>query len=202
MEKVQPKLAMHIRIPSSKRTLLLDWIVPAVLVASLFGNVALSRRVRILQTTLDQTGTLAVGDTAPEPTLRTVEGRQVKLDYRSSPKGTLIYYFDPHCGWCRRNSPNFREAEAAAVRQGYRVVSYTTSLLGLDNYQVSAAHAAPVLTDDDTNVRTALRLRGTPQTLVVDRSGRVLKNWEGAYTGPTAREIEAFFRVHLPGLLK
>jgi hypothetical protein len=43
-----------------------------------------------------------------------------------------------------------------------------------------------------------MRLKGTPQTLLIDKEGRVLKNWQGAYIGLNHADIQKYFQVRLP----
>jgi len=48
--------------------------------------------------------------------------------------------------------------------------------------------------------RLALKLGGTPQTIVVSPEGKVQRNWFGAYADNT-NEVESALGVTLPGLL-
>jgi peroxiredoxin len=142
---------------------------------------------------------LAVGERAPEFRARDLNGRTEQIRYGAAKRGTLIYYFSPQCGWCKRNAANFR-ALAARLAPDYQVVSYTADLTGVQKYLEAAHHEAHVVTDDDADIRRTLKLTGTPETILVSPSGRVVKNWEGAYSGATQREIESYFGVRLPGI--
>ena len=41
---------------------------------------------------------------------------------------------------------------------------------------------------------------GTPQTLLLDPQGKILKNWRGAYQGSLRKEVERVLALSLPGL--
>jgi hypothetical protein len=49
-----------------------------------------------------------------------------------------------------------------------------------------------------TAFRAKYRLGGTPQTLLIGKTGRVEKVWTGAYLGATKAEIEKTFSVTIP----
>jgi hypothetical protein len=59
----------------------------------------------------------------------------------------------------------------------------------------------PVVTRLPSDVVIDYRLGGTPQTIVVDAEGRVIKTWMGAYQRTTRQEIETQLNVDLPELM-
>ena len=130
---------------------------------------------------------------------RTSRGESVKVSYAKADKGTVLYHFSPGCGWCVRNAPNFK-ALRDQISARYQVVSYTETTAGLDKFVASTTDPGVVLTDGRTSIRRSLKLRGTPETIVLDRNGTVVRSWEGAYSGDRQKELEQFFGVHLPGL--
>jgi hypothetical protein len=42
----------------------------------------------------------------------------------------------------------------------------------------------------------------TPLTLVLSSDGEILKSWVGAYSGHTQKEVESYFGITLPGLVR
>ncbi|MBV9760041.1 MAG: hypothetical protein JO340_05715 [Acidobacteriaceae bacterium] len=174
-----------------------------ILAASLALNVLLAWQLKRSRPAVLQMHGLAVGEAVPEFRAREViPGASDVIEqirYSDAPKGTLIYYFSPNCRWCQKNAANFA-ALAARVGREYRVVSYTPDVDGLPKYLLAAHHEAPVFTDDGADIRKTLKLTGTPETLLVSKSGRVVRNWEGAYIPGTQQEIESYFGVRLPGL--
>lgn len=175
-----------------------EWILPGLLVCSLGGNLWLAQRLRSTEKSILKASRLTPGEFIPAIDARLDTGQPRRLDWSGS-KITLIYYFDPGCGWCRRNGPAFR-ALVDQIGDGVIVYSYTPDLSGLEEFRHQTLHTPTVITDDREDLRRILRLRGTPQTLVIDTAGRVLKNWGGAYTGAIRTEIQEYFHVHLPVL--
>jgi len=54
----------------------------------------------------------------------------------------------------------------------------------------------------DAKTAKETKLTGTPEMIVVSREGKVERDISGAFTGPTQKEVEAAFDIHLPGLLQ
>jgi peroxiredoxin len=144
--------------------------------------------------------TLREGDSVPAVTLLSLDGRPVTLAYGIG-RNTILYYFSPDCPWSRRNSDNI-SALATATAGQFRFISYTPLTLKMEKYRQTNKAPEPILTDSDQPLRGLYKLTGTPQTLVISANGKVLRNWEGAYTGNLKTEIEKYFRVTLPGLSK
>jgi hypothetical protein len=174
-------------------------VLPALLVASLCANVLLVQKLRTSEQRLLVSTRLTTGEVVPAITARLEDGSLKVLNW-SGTTDTVFYYFDPGCSWCRRNGPAFAGL-LAGLRPGIRVYSYTSSLSGLEAFRRGTHHAAVVITDDKIDVKRTLRLWGTPQTLVIDGTGRVVKNWEGAYSGTVRSEIQDYFHVTVPEIL-
>jgi hypothetical protein len=48
--------------------------------------------------------------------------------------------------------------------------------------------------------RSSYGLGATPETIVISKEGRVVKNWIGAYVGENLSGVNQFFGVHLDGM--
>ena len=173
--------------------------LPIALVCSLVFNVQLTNRLKACRRSLTAARGVVAGDRLPVLRARASTGELVEISYSGAPKGTLLYYFSPGCGWCIRNAANFK-ALVDKIGAYYQVVSYTDTLLGMDEFRQRGGHPGLIVTDDVTNIRRDLKLGGTPQTIVIDRAGLVVKAWEGAYSGRILKDIEGYFGVQLPGL--
>jgi len=175
-----------------------QWMLPGLLAFSLGANLWLAHRLRLTEETVLRAGRLSPGEIVPAIGAKLDSGRPVRLDWAAQ-TATLIYYFDPGCGWCSRNEAAFG-ALVDQIGAGVKVYSYTSELRGLAEFRQQTHHVGLVITDDREDLRRILGLHGTPQTLVIDAAGRVLRNWAGAYTGPVRTEIQEYFHVHLPEL--
>jgi hypothetical protein len=61
----------------------------------------------------------------------------------------------------------------------------------------------PIYIRPDAEAVAAYRFgSATPQTLLIDSSGRIVHSWIGAYAGTVGKEIEDVFKIKLPGLVR
>ncbi len=180
-------------------TWLSEWILPTLLVASLGANLLLVQRLRSADKAIIESKHFVIGDTVPPINARLETGELRQLDW-STHKLTVIYYFDPGCGWCQRNAFAFASL-VGQLGTDVAVYSYTPTLRGLTEFKRQAHHVAPVLTDNQEDIRKVLKLAGTPQTLLIDKGGRVVQNWDGAYTGVVRAAIQHYFHISIPDIL-
>lgn len=125
-----------------------------------------------------------------------LEGRQSGLEFTYGSRSTVVYVFEPGCGWCVRN----REAIAALAGQAgesYRFVGLSLSDQGLGQYLADNPMPFEVYGGLDRETISSYELGGTPRTLVIGADGTVLRNWTGAYTGDVRSEIEAYFGISI-----
>jgi peroxiredoxin len=164
-------------------------------------NIALAHRLNTARNDALNLMNLVAGDSVPDIRGRSAAGELIDIRFANGARPTILYYFDPHCPWCKRNAANFN-ALVSAVQSRYNVLAYTAVLLNLNEYRTQTGLSVPVITDDATDIRRLLKLHGTPQTMVVGSDGKVVKNWEGAYSGATLTDIEKYFSVSLPGAVQ
>jgi peroxiredoxin len=167
------------------------------LVLSLLVNVLLARAITSARRELIRTQQLVPGDEVPELDVVDSEGRQTRFSFKGE-RPTVFYYFSPNCSWCKKNARNL-DSMVRAVGRSHRVISFTVDTIGLQAYIQAAGHTLPVYTDISDTVRTHLKLGGTPQTIVVSKEGRVVKNWRGAFVGALKKDVESYFSIALPG---
>lgn len=127
------------------------------------------------------------------------DGKPAELNFAQDSRSTVLYVLSPLCGWCKRNEANIKALTAQAGTH-FRFVGLSIEGTNLKDY-VAQNHAPfPVyLIGSQQQVRD-LHLDGTPQTVVIDPSGKVEKAWPGAYLASSQKEIEKFFGATLPGL--
>lgn len=127
------------------------------------------------------------------------DGKPALLNFAEDSRPTVVYVLSPLCGWCKRNEANIKTLMADAGSH-FRFVGLSIEGQNLKEY-IAENHAPfPVYLVSSQEQIKSLHLDGTPQTLVVDATGKVKKAWQGAYLESNQKEIEKFFGVKLPGL--
>jgi peroxiredoxin len=176
-------------------------VMSILLAISLAINVSQIRRIIVLQTGLEKhsvQGTLPLGSQVPsEFSARDLDGRMVTIRFTTSPVPTVLYVFRPSCVWCRRNSESIK-ALAQGTAGRYKLIGLSLAKTGLTEFVKEHDFQFPVYSDVPPAFTETLKLRVTPETLVISPSGSVLENWTGAYTGILKSLTENFFSIHLP----
>lgn len=183
-------------IRSKKGVLLL------LLGTSLGLNLLLAHRMRQVETRINGTlfhDQLQIGALVPPIIAKGLDGRSATVTYTGNARPTVLYIFTPQCGWCARNSANFM-ALLKARDQDNRFIALSLSEIGLQEYVRNNKLTIPVFAGLSSEMISAYKLSGTPQTLVISPEGRVVKNWQGAWISKQKSDIEAFFHVTLPGV--
>lgn len=179
----------------------------ALLAISVIVNYLLIARIKFLENNfayINEAGKLKVGDkVAPIELKNWLSGKQelVKFQINDKSQGTIFYFFSPRCGWCNRNLANIKELYTK-TEPTYQFIGLTTDDKGLKEYVESNNINYPIHTPVDFNSFRAYDFGGTPQTLVISNNGEVLATWPGAYTDDNKKEIESFFKITLPGLIR
>jgi peroxiredoxin len=122
-----------------------------------------------------------VGSTAPDFTLKELDGRQVKLsDYRNK-KTVLVAFWASWCGPCRMEMPSLEAFYEAHRSSGVEVLA-----LSIDDDAAAAQSYAeqnrlpfPVLLDNDEQAASEYHVAGIPVIYVVDPTGKVRFAHEG-----------------------
>ena len=179
-------------------TLKHGWIL--VLAVTMTFNVLLVQELRRRPPVPQPMPTVEVGAILPDITLSSYPSRSpVAVSYAKGRTGTILYYMSPGCGWCWRNEPNI-EALLTCVRDKYNFWAISAAFDGLNGYFGQQQPRYPLLVDDLGELREATNVSGTPTTIVVDNSGKVLEAWTGAYLNRTADLVSSYFDCSLPGL--
>ena len=171
-------------------------MVWTLLVASLGLNVAQGQKLRALGRGGE--ASLPIGSRVPPIDLASAEGESRRIAYTPDALPTIVYFFSPRCGWCKRNWDSLATLERA-TRGRYRLLAVTTADPDANR---DLARALPVSAGWRMSERSrhAYRFSGTPHTLVVSADGRVAGSWAGAYTGTTKEQVERFFQTRLPDI--
>lgn len=139
-------------------------------------------------------------DPAPNFTLRDTGGRVVRLtDYRG--KVVLLDFWATWCIPCRAEIPWFNEFGKEYEQRGFTVLGVDLDNSGRKAVMQYAARQKigyRILLGDETTVRQYGGIHALPETLLIDRDGRIA----GKHVGITSktdyeREIGALLRSHV-----
>lgn len=145
-------------IPSSRRQVL-KRLLPGALLAVAASVYALP---------------LAPAGLAPDFTLRTIDGQNLRLQEQRG-QVVLVNFWATWCGPCRQEMPHLNR-----LYEKYRASGFQLLGVNVDEDPRSAAALAtklgvkfPVLPDGDKKVSKLYDLSAMPQTVLIDRDGRV-----------------------------
>jgi hypothetical protein len=142
-------------------------------------------------------GALEEGQEVPALHVRDLNGQSVTITYGEAEKPTILYVLAPSCRWCRANTASIA-ALAKQLGEKYRIIGLSLSSDGLADFVPENRIEFPVYAGLDPSAKSSYRFGGTPETVVVSPTGRVLRKWDGAYLSDNKEEIERFFGVRLP----
>jgi peroxiredoxin len=170
---------------------------------SLVVNLLLAYRVKTLSDKIEALTapppTVEVGATVSPIKAHSLDGQTAVISYSDGEQPVVLYVFTPQCQWCARNLANLKTL--LAQKQGaYRFVALSLTDKDINDYAAKTQLGCPVYFNPAEESLREYKLGSTPQTIVVSREGKVLKNWVGAYAGPQQTEVEQFFGITLPGM--
>jgi len=120
------------------------------------------------------TAAATVGAAAPDFTLRTLSGSNMRLQEQRG-QVVLVNFWATWCGPCRKEMPHLNR-----IADKYRASGLVMLGVNVDDDVRNAAEVAtklgvkfPVLLDTDKKVSRLYDLNAMPSTLVIDRNGRV-----------------------------
>jgi hypothetical protein len=171
-----------------------------LLMASLSLNVFLGVKAQRLGNRLNQQGTpekIQAGAVVTQLRVLNAADQPETINFAEAGKPTVVYIFSPSCVWCERNIESLKTL-ASLKSNSYRFLAVSLMETNLEKYSKRYQLDIPVYKNmSPDNVRD-LRLKSTPQTLVISAEGKVLQNWIGAYLEGTKKEVETFFSIQLP----
>jgi len=160
----------------------------------LAANIALIRQNRELKAQLSQ----------PPPTMEAVPGSQVpdlrgfdeqgkplEVLYGKEPRKTLVLVYSPACHFCDENWPKWFAVvptlDPAAVRPVLVDVTATSTQAFLAAHHLAGV---PVFVQIDPRAALGYRFQLTPQTILVDSTGKVERVWTGVLNDSNAAELK------------
>lgn len=163
-----------------------------VLSVSMGINIGLSQVIRTFPPVATWPTHLTGGVALKALSASSVDGQPVRLNFeRQDGRSSILYVLAPQCPWCEKNFSNVA-ALARTVKDDYVVIGIVTSTDGLGQYLRKHAPPYPIYVVQAQDAST-YGFGATPETIVVDRFGIVLRTWRGAYSGTRGQEIERYF---------
>jgi peroxiredoxin len=129
-------------------------------------------------------GPLAPANTAPDFTLRSLEGKNLRLGEQRG-QVVLVNFWATWCGPCRQEMPHLNK-----LYEKYKSSGFVLLGVNVDDDSRQAAGVAnklgvkfPVLPDADKRVSKQYDLSAMPSTVLIDRDGRVRYLHRGYQSG-------------------
>ncbi len=157
-------------------------------------NIALLRQNRALKAQLSGAPAgfeVEAGASVPDLKGYDINGKPLTIDYGQDQRKVLVLVFSPTCRFCVENWPKWwglmRSLDRGAVRPVGVDVTSSSSSAFLAEHHLSDI---PVLLQVDPKSRIDYRFQITPQTILVDRNGKVEKAWSGVLSDTALSEIQ------------
>lgn len=160
----------------------------------LAANIALIRQNRELKAQLSlppPTLEAAPGSQVPDLKGFDEQGRPVEVLYGKEPRKTLVLVYSPTCGFCDENWPKWFSLiptlDRATVRPVLVDVTATSSQAFLAAHRLAGV---PVFVQVDPRATLGYRFQLTPQTILVDSTGKVERVWTGVLNDSNTAELK------------
>ena len=130
-------------------------------------------------------------------------GRPLEVLYGKDNRKVLVLVFSPTCAFCDENWPKWQQVISAldqsAVRPVAVDVTATASTVFVSQHKLAEL---PVFVKVDPLATVNYRFQLTPQTILVDRSGKVEKVWTGVLNDSALAELKTRLGEGKAGLSK
>ena len=128
-----------------------------------------------------------------------LDGNRYALAYGSDPRKVVMFVFSPRCGFCTKNMPNWIAIADTLDRKSFRIVAVSIVSEGVKDYvSQSKLAGVPIIAEVDPKSRLSYEMTVTPQTILIDSTGRVEKVWIGLTLKDDRADIERSLKVKLP----
>lgn len=125
-----------------------------------------------------------------------LSNEDVLMDF-SSDKESILLFLSTTCGYCRKQMPYWTDLVAKVDKGRYRITAITTetdneAINGyIDEYKIYDWEILKIRPDE----ALAANLTATPTTIVLDKSGRVVKVWTGLWQTGYLNSVSEYFSV-------
>jgi len=126
-------------------------------------------------------------------------GARHSIDYGRDSRKTVLLVLTPGCQACEANMPNWKSVVNGIDRQSFQLAAVSLKPEGFKGYlSRHGMDDVPSLTKIDPKSMVAYNLALTPQTILIDSSGRVERVWTGLLRGNDKQDVELALNVRLP----
>jgi len=156
-------------------------------------NIALIHQNSQLKARLETPPQMEATRGAQMPDLRGLDfaGKPVEVLYGKDPRKVLVLVYSPTCPFCDRNWPEWQamltSLDRSAVRTVAVDVSSSSSEVFIKQHKLAGL---PVFQKVDPQATVNYRFQLTPQTILVDSTGKVEKVWSGVLNDSNLTEIQ------------
>lgn len=166
----------------------------ACCVVLLAANVALIHQNRQLKAQLalpPPAMEAAAGTQMPDLRGFDPDGKQVEVLYGKDLRKVLVLVFSPTCAFCDQNWPTWEQVISSLDRSVVRPVGVDVSSTAQAPF-LSQHHLTglPVFVKVDPFAMVKYRFQLTPQTILVDRAGKVEKVWTGVLNDSAVTDLK------------
>lgn len=117
-------------------------------------------------------------------------GKPVELDYGKDSRKVLVLVYSPTCSFCTQNWPNWWDLMSSLNHDAVRpvavdVTSSTTAVFVTEH----KLNDITVMNQVDPVAKMRYRFQLTPQTILVDSTGKVEKVWSGVLNSAAMDEL-------------
>jgi len=133
------------------------------------------------------------GQPAPAFTLPAVKGGKVSLADFKDQKPVLLVFWATWCRPCRQEMPMLIKLHREFGDQGLAVIGVSTDgkMKTIKSFLKGNPLPYPILHDATGEVSRSYHASGIPHTVLIDKSGKVVKTWRGWGGEEEEREIRA-----------
>lgn len=159
----------------------------------LAANIELIRQNRELKDRLAlPPPTLEAPAGAQMPDLRGVDagGKPVELLYGQDQRKVLVLVFSPVCGFCEQNWPQWQQVIASLDPAAVRPVGVDLTSTATESFSAQHLPGVPVYMKVDPQATVRYSFQLTPQTILLDSTGKVEKVWTGVLTNAAVAELK------------
>lgn len=134
---------------------------------------------------------LPAGTSVPDLKGFDLSGKPIEVNYRKDPRKVLVFVYSPTCNFCTENWPKWWDVMSALNREAVRpvavdVTSSTTAAFVAEH----KLNDIGVMNQIDPSARMRYRFQLTPQTILIDATGKVEKVWTGVLNAAAVEELK------------
>lgn len=127
-------------------------------------------------------------------------GKQVEVLYGKDPRKVLVLVYSPTCPFCNQNWPKWEAMISSMDHSIVRMVAVDVTSSSNEVFiQQHQLVGLPVFQKVEPQATVNYRFQLTPQTILVDPTGRVEKVWTGVLNDSTLTEIKQRSRTSKTG---